>query len=70
MTIYHKIQYSEGRRFRCYTKKDSILSWLPYKTPDIIAAFELPSNEIEERFKISEYLETPLEQIKFKWNQE
>jgi hypothetical protein len=69
MTIYQQIKYSEGRRFRCYTANNN-LSWLPYQTPDIIAAFELPSNEIEERFTISEYLGIPLKQIKFKWKQE
>jgi hypothetical protein len=45
------------------------MSWLPYITPNVVAAFELPSNEIEERFTISEALGIPLNQIKFKWDQ-
>jgi len=65
MIIYTKIKYSEGRAFRCYTTKNTF-NWLPYQTPNILAAFELPSNEIEERLIISEYLEIPLNQIKFK----
>lgn len=67
MTIYYKVKYFEDRRFRCYTIKNN-LSWLPYKTPDIIAAFELPSNEIEERSIVSKFLEKPLNQINFKWS--
>jgi len=67
IVVYYRIKSIDNREFRCYYQPNQF-SWLPYFTPTTMAAFELPSNEMEERTEVALLLNVLLNDIEFTWN--